>query len=108
MLQFHSQGKNKHRRVFIDPFFKICFLIVLFNCLFSLLSERQNFAICLFFPVPCLDSSEFCDSHLRLLFTVMEKSTLPDVRSNLIIAAGDLAIRFPNLVEPWTSHLYAR
>ncbi|KAF4804884.1 Condensin complex subunit 1 [Turdus rufiventris] len=56
----------------------------------------------------CMISSEFCDSHLRLLFTVMEKSTLPDVRSNLIIAAGDLAIRFPNLVEPWTSHLYAR
>ncbi|NWZ71750.1 CND1 protein, partial [Acrocephalus arundinaceus] len=56
----------------------------------------------------CMVSSEFCDSHLRLLFTMMEKSTLPDVRSNLIIAAGDLAIRFPNLVEPWTSHLYAR
>ncbi|NXC97823.1 CND1 protein, partial [Certhia familiaris] len=56
----------------------------------------------------CMISSEFCNSHLRLLFTMMEKSTLPDVRSNLIIAAGDLAIRFPNLVEPWTSHLYAR
>lgn len=56
----------------------------------------------------CMISSEFCDSHLRLLFTMMEKSTLPGVRSNLIIAAGDLAIRFPNLVEPWTAHLYAR
>ncbi|NXF45842.1 CND1 protein, partial [Oceanites oceanicus] len=56
----------------------------------------------------CMISSEFCDSHLRLLFTMMEKSTLPGVRSNLIIAAGDLAIRFPNLIEPWTSHLYAR
>ncbi|XP_075270620.1 condensin complex subunit 1, partial [Opisthocomus hoazin] len=56
----------------------------------------------------CMISSEFCDSHLRLLFTMMEKSALPGVRSNLIIAAGDLAIRFPNLVEPWTSHLYAR
>ncbi|NWT03132.1 CND1 protein, partial [Mionectes macconnelli] len=56
----------------------------------------------------CMISSEFCDTHLRLLFTIMEKSTLPAVRSNLIIAAGDLAIRFPNLVEPWTSHLYAR
>ncbi|XP_065504815.1 condensin complex subunit 1 isoform X2 [Caloenas nicobarica] len=56
----------------------------------------------------CMISSEFCDSQLRLLFTMMEKSTLPAVRSNLIIAAGDLAIRFPNLLEPWTSHLYAR
>ncbi|NXS51445.1 CND1 protein, partial [Brachypteracias leptosomus] len=56
----------------------------------------------------CLISSEFCDSHLRLLFTMMEKSTLPAVRSNLIIAVGDMAVRFPNLLEPWTSHLYAR
>ncbi|NXC77107.1 CND1 protein, partial [Anhinga anhinga] len=56
----------------------------------------------------CMISSEFCDSHLCLLFTLMEKSTLSGVRSNLIIAAGDLAIRFPNLLEPWTSHLYAR
>ncbi|NXJ65560.1 CND1 protein, partial [Rostratula benghalensis] len=56
----------------------------------------------------CMISSEFCESHLCLLFTMMEKSPLPGVRSNLIIAAGDLAIRFPNLVEPWTSHLYAR
>ncbi|XP_060023108.1 condensin complex subunit 1 isoform X2 [Lagenorhynchus albirostris] len=37
-----------------------------------------------------------------------EKSSLPIVRSNLMIATGDLAIRFPNLVDPWTPHLYAR
>ncbi|KAK2528299.1 condensin complex subunit 1 isoform X1 [Columba livia] len=65
-------------------------------------------AAALAFGKVCMISSEFCDSHLRLLFTMMEKSTLPAVRSNLIIAAGDLAIRFPNLLEPWTSHLYAR
>ena len=28
-------------------------------------------------------------------------------RSNLIIAVGDLALRFPNLLEPWTAHIYA-
>jgi condensin complex subunit 1 len=39
-------------------------------------------------------SSTFCDSQL--------------VRSNLMVATGDLAIRFPNLVDPWTPHLYAR
>jgi hypothetical protein len=27
-------------------------------------------------------------------------------RSNLIIAVGDLTLRFPNLLEPWTSHIY--
>uniref|UniRef100_H0VCG3 Condensin complex subunit 1 n=1 Tax=Cavia porcellus TaxID=10141 RepID=H0VCG3_CAVPO len=53
-------------------------------------------------------SATFCDSHLRLLFTMLEKSPLPTVRSNLMVATGDLAIRFPNLVDPWTPHLYAR
>lgn len=39
---------------------------------------------------------------------MLEKSSFPIVRSNLMIATGDLAIRFPNLVDPWTPHLYAR
>ncbi|KAL7988486.1 hypothetical protein Chor_007405 [Crotalus horridus] len=56
----------------------------------------------------CMVSTEFCDSHLRLFFTMMEKATLSSVRANLIIAAGDLAIRFPNLIDRWTPHLYAR
>ncbi|KAJ7379610.1 meiotic chromosome condensation [Desmophyllum pertusum] len=30
------------------------------------------------------------------------------IRANTIVAVGDLTFRFPNLIEPWTSHLYAR
>lgn len=30
----------------------------------------------------------------------------PAIRSNLIIALGDLAFRFPNLLEPWTERIY--
>lgn len=30
----------------------------------------------------------------------------PAVRSNLVIAIGDLAFRFPNLLEPWTANMY--
>ncbi|KAJ8790884.1 hypothetical protein J1605_020978 [Eschrichtius robustus] len=56
----------------------------------------------------CMIGATFCDSQLRLLFTMLEKSSLPIVRSNLMIATGDLAIRFPNVVDPWTPHLYAR
>ncbi|KAM6214290.1 condensin complex subunit 1 isoform 2-T2 [Rhynchocyon petersi] len=56
----------------------------------------------------CMISATFCDSQLRLLFTMLEKSSLPTVRSNLMVVTGDLAIRFPNLVDPWTPHLYAR
>ncbi|RMB94827.1 hypothetical protein DUI87_28806 [Hirundo rustica rustica] len=55
-----------------------------------------------------LISSEFPESCSRLPFTMLEKSPLPDVRSNLIAAAGDLAIRLWDLLEPWTSPLCAR
>ena len=30
----------------------------------------------------------------------------PAERSNLIIAVGDLTFRWPNLLEPWTAHIY--
>ena len=53
-------------------------------------------------------SSEFCDQHLQLLFTILEKSNSSTIRANTIIALGDLSFRFPNLIEPWTPHLYAR
>ncbi|GFO08346.1 hypothetical protein PoB_003485100 [Plakobranchus ocellatus] len=53
-------------------------------------------------------SSTFCEAQLQLLFTLLERAQSPVIRSNLIIALGDLTFRFPNLVEPWTAHLYAR
>ncbi|RMB88583.1 hypothetical protein DUI87_35047 [Hirundo rustica rustica] len=56
----------------------------------------------------CVISSEFPESCSCLPFTMMEKSPLPDVRSNLIVAAGDLAIRLWDLPVPWTSPLCAR
>ena len=56
----------------------------------------------------CDCSSEFCEKHLPLLFTILEKSSNPVVRANAVIALGDLTFRFPNLIEPWTSHVYAR
>ncbi|XP_022241936.1 condensin complex subunit 1-like [Limulus polyphemus] len=55
-----------------------------------------------------LISHSFCESQLPLLFTIMEKSPEPLIRANTIIALGDLSFRFPNLIEPWTPHLYSR
>uniref|UniRef100_M4BXY5 Uncharacterized protein n=1 Tax=Hyaloperonospora arabidopsidis (strain Emoy2) TaxID=559515 RepID=M4BXY5_HYAAE len=53
-------------------------------------------------------SEEFCEKHLQLLFTILQDSSQPSVRGDVIIALGDLSFRFPNLVEPWTPHLYNR
>jgi condensin complex subunit 1 len=51
-------------------------------------------------------SPRICNENLQLLFTLIEKSTNANIRSELIIGAGDLVYRFPNALEPWTSHLY--
>lgn len=37
---------------------------------------------------------------------VLARLVEPAVRSNLVIALGDLAFRFPNLLEPWTERIY--
>ncbi|XP_062895773.1 condensin complex subunit 1 [Mobula hypostoma] len=65
-------------------------------------------ASCLALCKLAIVSHDFCESHLRLLFTLLEKSALPAIRSNTMVALGDLSFRFPNLIEPWTPHLYAR
>ncbi|WMV37523.1 hypothetical protein MTR67_030908 [Solanum verrucosum] len=45
------------------------------------------------------------DANLQLLFTVVENAPFETVRSNCIVALGDLAVRFSNLLEPWTEHM---
>ncbi|CAD6228059.1 GSCOCG00006332001-RA-CDS [Cotesia congregata] len=53
-------------------------------------------------------SSKFCQDHLQLLMTILERSTYPEIRSNILIGLSDLMIRFTNDIDPWTSHMYTR
>lgn len=53
-------------------------------------------------------SSEFCENNMQLLITILERSSEPITRANIIVALGDLATRFPNAVEPWTPRIYGR
>jgi condensin complex subunit 1 len=53
-------------------------------------------------------SSKFAEENLQLLFTIMQDATEPRIRANCVLAMGDLAVRFANLLEPWTSHMYGR
>jgi condensin complex subunit 1 len=54
-------------------------------------------------------SRSFCEKHLPLLFTALANAPKKDItlRANTVIALGDLAFRFPNEVEPYTSKLYS-
>ncbi|KAK2844733.1 hypothetical protein Q5P01_011392 [Channa striata] len=65
-------------------------------------------AACLALSQYMMISPLACEENIRLMFTVLERSALPVVRANTIIALGDLTVRFPNILEPWTQNLYAR
>ncbi|XP_054795196.1 condensin-1 complex subunit CAP-D2-like [Prosopis cineraria] len=68
------------------------------------LQASAMLALCRFMII----DAGFCDANLQLLFTVVEGANSETVRSNCTIALGDLAVRFPNLLEPWTENMYAR
>lgn len=78
------------------------------SMLFSskILAQSACLALCKFMCI----SMSFCEKHLPLLFDILAKATdLEDISliSNIIIALGDLAFRFPNAVEPYTPRIYA-
>lgn len=50
---------------------------------------------------------KICEANLQLIFTLLHNRVVEaSIRSNLVIALGDLALRFPNSLEPWTEHVY--
>ena len=52
-------------------------------------------------------SAQFCEAHLLLLFKILETSRDPVVRSNIVIALGDIAVCFGSLIDD-VSHLLAK
>ncbi len=72
---------------------------------FEILRQTSTMALCKFMCVSCA----FCEKHLPVIFTALADAPKDDVtlRANTIIALGDLAFRFPNEVEPYTSRMYA-
>ena len=50
--------------------------------------------------------AQFCEDHLKLIFSRLKVESDKGTRAALLVALGDLAFRFPNAVEPWTEHLY--
>lgn len=68
------------------------------------LMQSSVLTLCKFMAI----SRTFCEKHLPLLFTAIENSKRDiTLRANTVIALGDLAFRFPNEVEPYTSKIYS-
>lgn len=53
-------------------------------------------------------SSEYCEENLSLLITILERSKDATVRSNLVVALGDMAVCFNHLIDENTDFLYRR
>jgi condensin complex subunit 1 len=53
-------------------------------------------------------SSEYCERQLGLLITILERSKDANVRSNLVVALGDMAVCFNHLIDENTDFLYRR
>jgi condensin complex subunit 1 len=53
-------------------------------------------------------SAEYCERNLPLLITILERSDDPIVRSNAVIALGDMAVCFNHLIDENTDFLYRR
>lgn len=53
-------------------------------------------------------SSEYCETNLSLLITILERSPSAITRSNLVVALGDMAVCFNHLIDENTDFLYRR
>jgi condensin complex subunit 1 len=51
-------------------------------------------------------SSQFCDANHRLLFRILETSRDANIRSNIAIALGDVAVSFSTIVDENSDELY--
>lgn len=51
-------------------------------------------------------SSQFCDQHHALLFKILEISKDANIRSNIVVALGDVAVSFSNIIDENSNELY--
>lgn len=52
-------------------------------------------------------SSEFCEKNMQFLMNIFQHTRDIDIKCNVIIGMSDLTFRFPNVIEPWSGHLYS-
>ncbi|SGY44625.1 BQ5605_C001g00183 [Microbotryum silenes-dioicae] len=69
----------------------------------SMLKTAATLALSKFMCV----SAQFCEEHLMMLLKVFETSREPAVRSNIVIALGDIAVCFSTIMDENSDRLYA-
>lgn len=51
-------------------------------------------------------SSKFCEDNMAFLMNVLNLTVNTKIKCNIIIGLSDLTFRYPNIIEPWTTHFY--
>lgn len=52
-------------------------------------------------------SSEFCENNIPFLMNVFRHTKNIKIKCNIIIGMSDFTFRFPNVIDPWSGHLYS-
>ncbi|XP_055373763.1 condensin complex subunit 1 [Condylostylus longicornis] len=69
----------------------------------ELLQQSSTLALIRFMSV----SSKFCETYMPFLMNILSKTKNLKIKCNIVVGLSDLTFRFPNVLEPWTGHLYA-
>uniref|UniRef100_A0A182T3Q7 Condensin complex subunit 1 C-terminal domain-containing protein n=1 Tax=Anopheles maculatus TaxID=74869 RepID=A0A182T3Q7_9DIPT len=52
-------------------------------------------------------SSKFCEDNMPFLMNIFKHTRNTNIKCNIVIGLSDFTFRFPNVIEPWTKHMYA-
>ncbi|XP_035900362.1 condensin complex subunit 1 isoform X2 [Anopheles stephensi] len=52
-------------------------------------------------------SSKFCEDNMPFLMNIFKHTKNTNIKCNIVIGLSDFTFRFPNVIEPWTKHMYA-
>ncbi|KHN76132.1 Condensin complex subunit 1 [Toxocara canis] len=84
------------------------FLLFIVRSKKTICTERLRSAAALALSKVMLLSMRVCMRMMPIFVHFLTHSPSAECRSNLMIAAGDLCFRFPNVVEKYSYHLYER
>uniref|UniRef100_A0A182JZF4 Condensin complex subunit 1 n=1 Tax=Anopheles christyi TaxID=43041 RepID=A0A182JZF4_9DIPT len=52
-------------------------------------------------------SSKFCDDNMPFLMNIFKHTKNTNIKCNIMIGLSDFTFRFPNVIAPWTKHMYS-
>ncbi|XP_058115877.1 condensin complex subunit 1 [Anopheles ziemanni] len=52
-------------------------------------------------------SSKFCEDNMPFLMNIFKHTKCANIKCSIVIGLSDFTFRFPNVIEPWTNHMYS-